>query len=61
MSNEKLVPLMLSIPKTYRDLLRQLAAKRNLEDCDQVSSAASIGRELLCRSLDELRTPEENE
>jgi len=47
------VPLMLSVPQEVRDLLRVMAAKINLENPGQVTSAAQIGREILINYLDE--------
>ena len=52
MSDRKQVPLMLSIPKEYRDKLRTMAARKNLENPDKVTSASQIGREIICAFLD---------
>jgi len=52
MSKSKQVPLMLSIPKEYRDKLRTMAARKNLENPDKVTSASQIGREIICDFLD---------
>ena len=52
MSNRKQVPLMLSIPKEYRDKLRTMAARENLDNPDKVTSASQIGREIICAFLD---------
>ena len=54
MANIPQVPLMLSIPKEYRDMLRKLAAKQNLENTDKVTSASQIGKEIICEYLDRL-------
>lgn len=48
------VPLMLSVPQEIRDLLRVMAAKVNLENPGQVTSAAQIGREIICKCLAEM-------
>ena len=39
----KNVAIMLSIPEKYRNLLRTMAAERNLSNPNQVTSAARIG------------------
>jgi len=52
MAKRKQVPLMLSIPKEYRDKLRPMAARKNLENADKVTSASQIGREIICAFLD---------
>ena len=63
MTSKRAVPLMLSIPKEYRDQLRRLAARQNVKDPDQVTSASTIARHILCESLDRmnLRTKEPND
>ena len=48
MTKSALIPLMLSVPQDIRDELRRMAAQRNLENPDQVTSAAQIGRQILC-------------
>jgi hypothetical protein len=54
MSKEKLVPLMISISKELLDLLRTMAAKQNLENPNEVVSAAQIGREIIEQYLQTL-------
>ncbi|MFC1882831.1 hypothetical protein ACFL2S_15245 [Thermodesulfobacteriota bacterium] len=54
MSENKQVPLMLSIPKEYRDKLRKLAAGQNLENTNQVTSASTIARKIVCAYFDNL-------
>ncbi|MEW6009660.1 MAG: hypothetical protein AB1629_08525 [Candidatus Omnitrophota bacterium] len=49
------VPLMLTVPKEVRDILRTLAAKQNLENPDRVTSAAQIGKEIICTYLEGLK------
>jgi len=56
MPKERGLPLMLSVPKDCRDKLREIAARHNLENPDQVTSAASIAREIICKHLDEVST-----
>ena len=60
MKDSKQVPLMLSIPKVYRDKLRKLAAGQNLENPNQVTSASTIAREIICERLDKLLVEETN-
>ena len=43
MDTMKNVAFMLSIPEKYRNLLRTMAAERNLSNPRQVTSAARIG------------------
>lgn len=52
MPKERGLPLMLSIPKECRDRLREMAARRNLKNKDQVTSASTIAREIICGYLD---------
>ncbi|MEI6127601.1 MAG: hypothetical protein WCQ99_13735 [Pseudomonadota bacterium] len=54
MSKSNQVPLMLTVPKSCRDILRTLAAQQNLENQDRVVSAAEIAKEILCRGLEEI-------
>jgi hypothetical protein len=54
MSKEKGLPLMLSVPKECRDKLREIAAIQNLKNPDQVTSAATIAREIICEHLDKI-------
>ena len=48
----KNVPLIISLPKKYRDLLRRMAAEKNLNNQDAVSSAARLGREIIINHVD---------
>ena len=52
MSNEKLFPITLCIPKHCRDKLREIAARQNLKNPDQIVSGASIAREIICKHLE---------
>ena len=56
MSENKPVPLMLSIPKSFRDKLRMMAAEQNLENPDRVTSASTIAREIVCEYLEQLES-----
>jgi hypothetical protein len=52
MPENKPVPLMLSIPKSFRDKLRIMAAELNLKNPDLVTSASTIAREIVCAYFD---------
>jgi hypothetical protein len=56
MPKERGLPLMLSIPRECRDRLREIAARQNLDNPDQVTSASTIAREIICKFLDEAKT-----
>ena len=51
---------MLSIPKDCRDRLREMAARQNLENMDQVTSASTIAREIICRYLGRVEAGSDN-
>ncbi len=51
MEKSKLVPMMISLPKEYRDKLRTMAAEQNLKNLDRVTSAATIAKEIICEHL----------
>jgi len=55
MSIDEKVSLTISINKEYRDRLRTMAAEKNLLDPDQITSASTIAREIICEHLDESR------
>ncbi|MFH0925064.1 MAG: hypothetical protein V1872_05440 [bacterium] len=52
MNQSNTVPLMVSLPKNYRDLLRTIAAENNLRNPDNVISAAYLGRKIICEYLE---------
>ncbi len=54
MNTNESVPLMLTLPKKHRDLLRTMAAKKNLEDPARVTSASAIAAQIVLRYLDNL-------
>ncbi len=54
MATIKLVPMMISLPKKYRDKLRTMAAEQNLKDPDQVTSASTIAKEIICKHLKQI-------
>lgn len=54
MSIEEKVSLTISISKSYRDRLRTMAAQQNLYDPDQLTSASTIAREIICEYIDKI-------
>lgn len=48
------VPLLISLPKSYRDKLRMIAAEQNLSNPDEVTSAARLGREIILKHLESM-------
>jgi hypothetical protein len=56
MPENKPVSIMLSIPKEYRDKLRKMAAGQNLENPNQVTSASTIAKEIICEHLDQMNS-----
>jgi hypothetical protein len=52
MSIEEKVSITISISKIYRDRLRTMAAQQNLHDPDQLTSASTIAREIICEYID---------
>ena len=54
MYQEEKVSLTISIAKSYRDRLRTMAAQQNLHDPDQLTSASTIAREIICEHIDEI-------
>ena len=61
MEKSKLVPMMISLPKEYRDRLRTMAAEQNLSNPDKVTSAATIAKEIICEHLSLAIEPEIDE
>ena len=61
MAKSKLVPMMISLPKEYRDKLRMMAAEQNLMNPDQVTSAATIAKEIIREHLSIDQEPKEKE
>jgi hypothetical protein len=61
MSKSKLVPMMISLPKEFRDKLRTMAAEQNFNNPDQVTSAATIAKEIICERLSIDREAKEKE
>ena len=47
----QLVALMISLPKEIRDNLRKMAAQMNLENQNEVTSAAQIARKIIIENF----------
>ncbi len=54
MSKEEKVSVTISIDKSYKDKLRIMAAELNLMDPNQVTSASTLAKEIICGYLDKL-------
>lgn len=52
MTYDEKVSITISIAKMYRDKLRIMAAEQNFENPDQITSASTIAREIVCKYLD---------
>jgi len=52
MTKSKSMPMMISLPKEARDKLRIMAAERNMKNPDQVTSAATIAKELILEGIE---------
>jgi hypothetical protein len=59
MSIEGKVSLTISVDKEYRDRLRTMAAQQNLHDPNQLTSASTLAREIICRYFDEIECLED--
>jgi len=55
---EKVVPVTIALPKSYRDLLRKMALEESLKNPDKNVTTSQLGREILCAYLDKLRETE---
>lgn len=53
MAQEKQVPLMISVPVEIRTQLRTMAAQRNLENPEKVTSAAELAREIILNNIND--------
>jgi hypothetical protein len=51
-------PIFVTLTKEHRDLLRRMAAEKNLKNPDQVTTAASLAREIIAAHLDNLTRQE---
>jgi hypothetical protein len=51
MDQEKLVSVTVSLPQTYRDLLRRMAAEKNLKNPERFTGISQLAREIICERL----------
>ena len=58
MSIEEKVSITISINKKYRDRLRTMAARQNFDNPNEVTSASTLAREIICEYLDKLMLEE---
>jgi hypothetical protein len=58
---EEKVSITINIAKGYRDRLRTMAAQQNLHDPDQLTSASTIAREIICEYVDQIDQDEQTE
>jgi hypothetical protein len=56
MTYDEKVSITISIAKMYRDRLRMMAAEQNLKNPDQVTSASTLAREIICEYLDQIES-----
>lgn len=56
MSIEEKVSITISINKEYRDRLRIMAAEQNFDNPNEVTSASTLAREIICEYLDNALT-----
>jgi hypothetical protein len=54
-------PIFVTLTKEHRDLLRRMAAEKNLMNPDQVTTAASLAREIIASHLDNLAAQDERQ
>jgi hypothetical protein len=54
MTIDEKVSITISITKSYRDRLRTMAAQQNLHNIDQLTSASTIAREIICEYIDRI-------
>ncbi len=54
MSENQNVTLLVTLPKTYLHILRKMAAEQTFNNPGKKRSAAGLGREFICRFVDNL-------
>jgi len=54
MSDKQNVTMLITIPKSCRDLLRKMAAEQTFRNPGKKKSAAGLGREIICQFVDNL-------
>jgi hypothetical protein len=57
MEHEKLVSVTVSLPQTYRYLLRKMAAEQNLKHPERFTGISQLAREIICEQLDKIQIP----
>ena len=53
MVSEKVVPVSIALPKTYKDLLRKIALEESLKNPEKIITTSQLGRDILCDFLRE--------
>jgi hypothetical protein len=53
MQDDRTVSLTISLPKTYRDLVRRKAAEWNMANPDELVTGARIARDIVMEYLDQ--------
>ena len=56
MTIEEKVSITISINKEYRDRLRIMAAEQNFDNPNEVTSASTLAREIICEYLNNAST-----
>ncbi len=55
MQDNRTVSLTISLPKTYRDLVRKKASEWNLDHPDELITGARIARDIVIEYLDQFK------
>jgi len=59
MSDIKKVSITISVDKKYRDKLRTMAAEQNFDNPNEVTSASTLAREIICEYLNNALTDQQ--
>jgi len=51
MTTEKVISVIIAVPKPYRDLLRRLVLEANMKNPDHTVTVSQIGREIVVEHL----------
>ena len=54
MTTEKIIPLTIGLPKSYRDLLRRMVLEANMKNPEHTVTVSQIGREIMCAALEKI-------
>jgi len=54
MITEKIIPLTIGLPKSYRDFLRRMALEESMKNPEHTVTVSEMGREIMCEYLDNL-------